>query len=58
MSPVATLCRTPAAFRPFRPRQRDDDTEDYDHPEHAEREIGQRLGVSEAEFGADKAGRP
>ena len=44
--------------RPFRPRQRDDDTEDQDHAQHAQREISQRLGLGEAEFGADKARRP
>ena len=51
---VAEAC----GIRPFGPRQRDHDAEDNEHPEHAEREIGQRLGISQAEFGADKAGRP
>src|SRR6266481_2931952 len=43
---------------PFRPRNRDDDRHQPDHQSHPDREIGQRLGVVQHVFGADKAGTP
>jgi hypothetical protein len=41
--------------RPLRPRQRNDDAEEQDDPEHPQRQVGQRLGIGEAELGADEA---
>src|SRR6266481_2004896 len=43
---------------PFRPHNRDDDRHQPDHQSHPNREIGQRLGVVQHVFGADKTGTP
>jgi len=46
------------AARPSRPCDGDDDRHQRDHHGHADREIGQRLGISQHIFGGDKAGAP
>jgi len=43
---------------PLRPRNRDNDRHQPDHQSHPDREIGQRLGIVQHVFGADKAGTP
>ena len=56
--PATMLWPMPVPIRPFRPRDRDDDRHQPDHQGHADGEIGQRLGVVQHVFGADKAGAP
>jgi hypothetical protein len=55
MSPVATLWRKPSAPGHFGRVSATMNAEEQDDPEHPQRQVGQRLGIGEAELGADEA---